>query len=267
VRSSGSRRSRQVASPADDWRIGPTSLALSGLIRGLAATVELCYHDDATVRSWEQQGRPFILAFWHRYLILMRYAYFGSRMSVLVSQSWDGELTAQTLAHLGIDTCRGSTSQGGAAALRDLLRRARHGSDLAFTPDGPRGPLRKVQPGVIVAAALSGLPIQPVAIGATRRKLLRSWDRMLVPLPGARVDILFGTPLVVGPRSPIPDGVDRLEQALYALDARAAEISGWPADRLVDTGTGGPTGRPLVSTTAGTVDAGGGGGAGGGGDR
>ncbi len=128
------------------------------------------------------QGRPFILAFWHRYLVLMRYAYFGSRMSVLVSQSWDGELTAQTLAHLGIDTCRGSTSQGGAAALRDLLRRARDGSDLAFTPDGPRGPLRRVQPGVIVAAALSGLPIQPVAIGATRRKLLRSWDRMLVPL-------------------------------------------------------------------------------------
>jgi hypothetical protein len=221
-----SRRRHDGRPPADDWRIGPASLALSGLIRGLAATVELRFHDDATVRSWEQERRPFILAFWHRYLILMRYAYRGTRMSVLVSQSWDGELTSQTLAHLGIDTCRGSTTRGGAGALRDLLRRARAGSDLAFTPDGPKGPLRKVQPGVIVAAAMSGLPIQPVAIGASKRKLLRSWDRMLVPLPGARVDIVFGAPLTIPPRSPVDEGVARLEQALLALDARAEELSG-----------------------------------------
>jgi hypothetical protein len=219
-------RSRQKVDPADDWRIGPASLALSGLIRGLAATVDMRFHDDATVRSWEQESRPFILAFWHRYLILMRFAYRGTRMSVLVSQSWDGELTSQTLGHLGIDTCRGSTTRGGAAALRDLLRRARGGSDLGFTPDGPKGPARKVQPGVIVAAAMSGLPIQPVAIGATRRRLLRSWDRMLVPLPGARVDVVFGAPLSVAPRSPVEEGVLNLERAMHALDARVAALSG-----------------------------------------
>ena len=219
-------RSQRKIEPADDWRIGPASLALSGLIRGLAATVDMRFHDDATVRSWEQESRPFILAFWHRYLILMRFAYRGTRMSVLVSQSWDGELTSQTLAHLGIDTCRGSTSRGGAAALRDLLRRARAGSDLGFTPDGPKGPARRVQPGVIVAAAMSGLPIQPVAIAATRRRLLRSWDRMLVPLPGARVDVVFGAPLSVAPRSPVEEGVLNLERAMHALDARVAALSG-----------------------------------------
>lgn len=219
-------RTRHKPDPADDWRIGPASLALSGLIRGLAATVDMRFHDDATVRSWEQESRPFILAFWHCYLILMRFAYRGTRMSVLVSQSWDGELTSQTLAHLGIDTCRGSTSRGGAAALRDLLRRARAGSDLGFTPDGPKGPARRVQPGVIVAAAMSGLPIQPVAIGATRRRLLRSWDRMLVPLPGARVDVVFGEPLTIAARGPVDAGVERLERAMHALDERVAALSG-----------------------------------------
>ncbi len=226
--------------PADDWRIGPASLALAGLIRGLAATVDFRIHDDATMRAWEAEGRPFILAFWHRYLILMRYVYRGARMSVLVSQSWDGELTSQTLAHLGIDTCRGSTTRGGAGALRDLLRRARSGSDLCFTPDGPKGPLRKVQPGVIVAAAMSGLPIQPVALGATRRKLLRSWDRMLVPLPGSRVDIVCGAPLAIAPKSPVTEGVERLELALRALDARAEELSGHlPGENEGAAGAGG----------------------------
>jgi lysophospholipid acyltransferase (LPLAT)-like uncharacterized protein len=226
--------------PADDWRVGPASLALSGLIRGLAATVDFRFHDDGTVRTWEREGRPFILAFWHRHLILMRYAYGGTRMSVLVSQSWDGELTSQTLAHLGIDTCRGSSSQGGSAALRDLLRRARSGSDLAFTPDGPRGPLHKVQPGVIVAAAMSGLPIQPVAISATRRRLLRSWDRMLLPLPGARVDIVFGAPLTVPSRSPVGEGVERLEQSLLALERQAEALAGHPPGENVGAaGAGG----------------------------
>lgn len=222
----GATRSARKVAPLDDWRIGPASLALSGLIRGLAATVDFRFHDDATVRSWETESRPFILAFWHRYLILMRYAYRGTRMSVLVSQSWDGELTSQTLAHLGIDTCRGSSTRGGAAALRDLLRRARSGSDLGFTPDGPKGPRCKVQPGVIVAAAMSGLPIQPVAIGATRRKLLRSWDRMVVPLPGARVDVIFGRPLTIPAKSPVGEGVERLEREMLALDVRAAELAG-----------------------------------------
>lgn len=235
-----SRRLQEGRSPADDWRIGPASLALSGLIRGLAATVDFRFHDDAAVRSWEREGRPFILAFWHRHLILMRYAYRGSRMSVLVSQSWDGELTSQTLAHLGIDTCRGSSSQGGAAALRELLRRARYGSDLAFTPDGPRGPVHKVQPGVIVAAAMSGLPIQPVAIAATRRKLLRSWDRMLVPLPGARVEVVYGPPLTVASRSSIAEEAERLESSLLATERRAEELSGHAAaDEAGASGAGG----------------------------
>lgn len=228
---SADRRSQRSAplppaDPANDWRIGPASLALAGLIRGLAATVDFRFHGDATMRSWEKEGKPFILAFWHRYLIVMRYAYRGSRMSVLVSQSWDGELTSQTLAHLGIDTCRGSTTRGGAAALRDLLRRARSGSDLCFTPDGPKGPPCEVQPGVIVAAAMSGLPIQPVALGATRLKLLRSWDKMLVPLPGARVDVVFGEPIAVESRSPVGEGVERLQRVLLGLDAQAAELSG-----------------------------------------
>ena len=158
--------------PLDDWRISPLSLVLSGLIRAIAATVSIRFHDDATIRQWERARRPFILAFWHRHLVLMRYAYRGMKMNVLVSQSWDGELTSRTLGRLGIDTVRGSSSRGGANALRGAVRLAREGSDLAFTPDGPRGPLRVVQPGVVLAGMLTRLPVIPVAIGASRFRIL-----------------------------------------------------------------------------------------------
>ena len=81
--------------PRDDWRLSPLALAASGLVRAIAATVELRFHGEAGIRELERERRNFILAFWHRHLVLMRYAYRGERMSVLISQSWDGELVAR----------------------------------------------------------------------------------------------------------------------------------------------------------------------------
>ena len=151
----------------------------------------------------------------------MPYAYRGRRISVLVSQSRDGELIARTVARLGIDSSRGSSSRGGIAGMRSLLRKAAEGWDIAFTPDGPRGPLREVQPGVILAAASTGLPILPVAIAASRAKLLRSWDRFMVPLPFSTVHIVYGEPLVVERRGDLEAAAAELKRRLEGVEAEA----------------------------------------------
>lgn len=166
-------------------------------IRMLRATSRLRFHDEAEVRRLEADDRRFIIAFWHRHLLMMRYCYRGRRISVLISQSRDGELIARTIERLGIATARGSSSRGAVAGLRALLRQARAGEDIAFTPDGPRGPRGVVQPGVLLAAQATGWPIVPVALAASRAKRLRSWDRMVVPLPFGRVHYVYGPSLTV----------------------------------------------------------------------
>lgn len=191
------------------------------LIRCLRASVRLRHHGDALVREWERKGDHFILAFWHRHLLLMPYAYRGRRISVLVSQSKDGELIARTVARLGIDASRGSSSRGGVAGLRALLRKAEEGWDIAFTPDGPRGPASEVQPGVILAAAASGLPIVPVAIAASRAKRLNSWDRFLVPLPFSSVHFVYGEPLEVPRRGDPAEAAAELKKRLNGAEAEA----------------------------------------------
>jgi len=173
------------------------------------------------MRQWERDGSHFILAFWHRHLLLMPYAYKGRRISVLVSQSTDGELIARTVARLGIDSSRGSSSRGGIAGMRSLLRKAAEGWDIAFTPDGPRGPLREVQAGVILAAAATGLPILPVAVAATRAKLLRSWDRFVVPLPFSTVHFVYGEPLAVERRGDTVEAAAELKRRLEMAEAEA----------------------------------------------
>jgi lysophospholipid acyltransferase (LPLAT)-like uncharacterized protein len=201
------------------------SLLAAGFLRGLRATLRLRHHGDGQLRAWEREGKPFILAFWHRHLLLMPYAYRGRRISVLVSQSRDGELIARTVARLGIDSSRGSSSRGGMAGMRALLRKAAGGWDIAFTPDGPRGPLREVQPGVILAAAATGLPIQPVAIAASRAKLLRSWDRFLVPLPFSRVHFVYGEPLAVERRGNLEAATAELKRRLDGAESRAEDLA------------------------------------------
>jgi lysophospholipid acyltransferase (LPLAT)-like uncharacterized protein len=201
-------------------------IAAALFIRVLRRTVRLSFEGDAYARRWERERRRFVLAFWHRHLLLMRYAYRGDRMNVLISQSRDGEIIASAMEHLGIGSVRGSSSRGGASGLRAALRQARGGSDLGVTPDGPRGPAKQVQPGVILIAAASGLPIVPVASGASRARVLGSWDRMLLPLPGSRVTFAFGAPLEI-PREGRPEEWSPiLAERLEGLERRAAELAG-----------------------------------------
>lgn len=207
------------------------SLLAVGLIRLLRATVRIRHHGDAEQRRREAAGERFILAFWHRHLLLMPYGYRGRRITVLVSRHRDGELIARTVARLGIDCSRGSTTRGGVAGMRELLRKARRGYDLAFTPDGPRGPAAKVQPGVIAAAAATGFPIHPVALAASRGRRLSSWDRFLVPRPFSTVHFVYGEPLTVPRRAPYEPAAAELEARINAAEAEAERLAGGEEER------------------------------------
>ncbi len=193
----------------------------AGFIRALRASCRFLYRNDREIRRREAAGEHFLLAFWHRHLLFMPYAYRGAKISVLVSSSRDGELIARTVARLGIESSRGSTTRGGAAGLRDLLRKAKQGFDLAFTPDGPKGPAGKVQPGVLLAAAATGLPILPVALAASHAKRLRSWDRFVIPWPFSRVVFVYGEPLEVARGAPLEPYAAELDRRLNACEAEA----------------------------------------------
>jgi lysophospholipid acyltransferase (LPLAT)-like uncharacterized protein len=111
----------------------------------------------------------YIIAFWHAHLLMMVKCRFRTPISVLISQSKDGELIARTMAYFEVDSSRGSSSRGGSAAMREMIRLARMGTNLVFTPDGPRGPARIASDGVVYAAQMTGLPIVPVAFAAKKK--------------------------------------------------------------------------------------------------
>lgn len=141
------------------------SFLASLVIRTLHATLRVKHVHAENVDRTPQ----FILAFWHAHLLLMLHSRWRRPITVLISQSKDGEYMARVFDWYGADAARGSSTRGGGAAFRELLRDARAGKNLVFTPDGPRGPARIAKDGVVYAAKMSGLPIVPVAFAAKKK--------------------------------------------------------------------------------------------------
>jgi lysophospholipid acyltransferase (LPLAT)-like uncharacterized protein len=137
----------------------------SSFIRLLHATLRVRHIDVVKMNALPQ----YIIAFWHEHLAMMLHSAYRRPIRVLVSQSRDGELIASALSFYGADVVRGSSTRGATAALRDLIRGARKGANVAFTPDGPKGPRRIAKEGVIYLAQATGLPIVPAAFAAKKK--------------------------------------------------------------------------------------------------
>lgn len=144
-----------------------------------------------------QQGGGVIYTLWHGRLLPLTYFHRRQGIATLISRSGDGEYIARVVERWGYHAARGSSSRGGSAALRELVKAARHGASLAFTPDGPRGPRQKLKRGVLTAAQLSGLPIIPMSGAATRAWWLEGWDSFLVPKPFSTMYLRYGVPVYV----------------------------------------------------------------------
>lgn len=161
------------------------------------------------IRSSDQ---PVIHVLWHNQIMaspyLWRKMYPRREVVVLTSASNDGAILASAVKVFGVGAVHGSSSRRGAAALVALRRAAKSGKDLVITPDGPRGPRYRVQPGVVKVAQTTGLPVVLMRLDYLSSWTLKTWDRFRIPKPFSRVRIVLEGPLTV-PRDLDPQGFER----------------------------------------------------------
>jgi len=180
---------------------GPLALAVGPVLgaialRLLVATLRV-RREEATVAPLWAARTPLIYAMWHGRLLLLPCLYGRRGAHTLTSRSRDGEIVARWIRRFGLVPVRGSSSRGGADAVRLLARAIQAGREVVVVPDGPRGPREVLKPGVIALARLSGAPIVPVAVGASREWRVHSWDEFRIPRPFARCVVRFGEPIHV----------------------------------------------------------------------
>jgi hypothetical protein len=183
---------------------------------------------DPALQAWLDAGNPVVWAFWHGQILPLTYTHRDRGAQVMVSRNKDGELITRVIEGLGFGTVRGSSSRGGAAALRAMLVQLRRGREVAITPDGPRGPRRQVQDGVVAVAARGGVPVAPLGVDVRPARELRSWDRFVVPRPFSRAVVVMDAPLSI-PREATSDLATWRQVIASRLDAanqRAEDLAG-----------------------------------------
>jgi len=191
------------------------------VLRFLALTIrKKVLFAERPQKFWDR-GQHIIAAFWHQRLLMMPFVPYQGRVGMLISQHRDGEFIARAVQLFGIDSIRGSTTRGGLAALRGMIRFFQTGANLAITPDGPQGPKHIVQIGVVELARQTGAPIVPITYSASRCKVCGSWDNFIVPLPFSKVAYVWGEALFV----PREIGKDRLEESRLLLQERMRQIT------------------------------------------
>ncbi len=187
----------------------------------------------AALQAVDKPGQKLLIAFWHGRMALM--PFWSSRRGetfVMISRHGDGERITQAMARFGLRAVRGSTNRasadvkgfkdrGGSQVLREGLRVLKAGNAVAVTPDGPRGPRMYAQPGILLLAQVSGAPIIPLTFSTSRARVIKSWDRFLLPYPFGKIVMVAGAPLHV------PCGADEtaLEEIRLKLENRLNAIT------------------------------------------
>jgi lysophospholipid acyltransferase (LPLAT)-like uncharacterized protein len=174
-------------------------------------------------------GRRPIMAFWHGRILPATYYFRRRGIVVITSENFDGEWIAGIIERFGYGTARGSTSRGARKALRQLTRDMAAGNPAGFTVDGPRGPARVAQPGAVWLAKVTGNPVLPFHLEASRFWTMNSWDRTQIPKPFATVAIAMGEPFSVpgdADERAIEAAREMLVVRLHALADRALELLG-----------------------------------------
>src|SRR5436190_8014366 len=183
---------------------------------------------DRSIDPIRGEGGQRIYIFWHENILLPLYLRGHCHLAMLLSQHPDAEILAHVAYHMGFDCVRGSTYHGGSKAIWELLERSRN-QHLTITPDGPRGPRRKLAMGPIYLASRLQLPLVLMGFGYDRPWRATSWDQFAIPRPFSRGRAIVGPPLI------LPRNLDReaMEQcrvrAERLLNDLTCEAEAWAA--------------------------------------
>lgn len=126
---------------------------------------------------------------------------------VLSSKHRDGKLASKTMAIFNFKEIFGSTinknklhqaqESGAVKSIMIIMREIKNGSSIHLAPDGPRGPLRKINSEIVNIAKKTDTPIFPVAIRYSLKKQLKSWDEFQIPFPFGKIVVDYLQPLYV----------------------------------------------------------------------
>ena len=209
---------------------------IAGYIRLIDRTGRWDVVAPPSTRALIREGRPFVGAFWHGRLLMVYPAWrrlvaeiggTGGRQTYVISSSHgDGQLIQLAVNRFGIKTLWGSSRRGGVKVLREARRVLEEGNIVVMTPDGPRGPRMRAQPGIAYLAGSANVPVVPVTFAAKRHRTFQSWDRFMLVWPFTSGVLAFGEPVLPTEHSETESRRRHIEERMIALSKEIDQREG-----------------------------------------
>ncbi len=206
-----------IAQPDTALKPRVIGFLIGSFVRLLTKTLRVRITDDSGLLS-NPPEHGLIWMFWHNRMLIIpalytRYTRKLRQASVFTSASRDGAMLAAVMRQFGLSAVRGSSSRRGAQALIECRRLLKRNYYIGITPDGPRGPIYEMQPGVVQLARVCAVPVVPIAVEYEKAWRLKSWDKFFIPKPFSVVRVRF-LPFVHVPDDEDPEAA---RQRLTAL--------------------------------------------------
>lgn len=207
--------------------------ALFLIYRALWLTWRIRVHEPSSLKEALNNRKPMVYAHWHGQIPGILYLLKRYHAAAIISTSKDGDFVDTMAQLIGAKTTRGSTTRGGASALKGMLRLAKDGWRPALAIDGPKGPRHQAKPGIFEISRVVGGPIFPLVCAVDREWVFhKAWDKTILPKPFARIQVVWGEPVPAVGRDEDgrnPDLARALEAAMANAEKTARELLQAPA--------------------------------------
>ncbi len=175
------------------WSVGIGFCLLNFTFRNLC---RIEYIDNEHVNNTPN----FIFCLWHENLPLYFIAHprFRRKHIWLTFPLWYMKPIHVMKKLIGIqELAYGASGHDGKKALKQVLDRLSTGWSTFLTPDGPKGPIRKLKNGVLLMSLKTGTPIIPMSFQVAGNWRINSWDKKRYPPFFSTLKIIYGQPVVV----------------------------------------------------------------------
>jgi lysophospholipid acyltransferase (LPLAT)-like uncharacterized protein len=140
------------------------------------------------------------------------------RFAAFISNSRDGEILSNFILSYPCASVIRVPHNARDKALKTMILTLRQGDLIVLiTPDGPKGPVYKVKPGIVMAAKESNASVVPFTWESSHLIELKTWDKMRFPRPFSTIKAIFGEPHRFADETTYEEGAELLREKTLSL--------------------------------------------------
>ena len=171
-------------------RMASATLALTVFQILKSVEMRIAYYDPGVDPARAEYNEHCIYVFWHENLAILLPQWRRCPIAILTSQHRDATWLKYVADYYGFNVVRGSSTRGGAEAIRKLSK-IKSKTSFAITPDGPKGPRQEMSLGALFLASRLRMPLVMAGVGFDRPYRFNTWDKFAMPLPFSRRELFL----------------------------------------------------------------------------